>query len=148
MKAGDSIKVKFTRDNWICDPNSKESGVIVGIFPTIAFIKRWGDALIITNNRASFILESDTLRRFNEAGHEVVPNINKYVNERCLWVSISLYTEIEIKSSIAANRSPGMSYIDGAKCSKCQEFVVYANDGFTCWSCKQDPMRSVFRSID
>lgn len=151
MKAGDSITVKFTIDKHLADPNSKENGVIMGVFPTIAYSKRWGDALILVNARASFILSKEVVARFQQAGHEVIPKIEKYINEHALWVSISLYNEIvpnKLKSSIVANRSPGMSYIDGAKCSKCQEFVVYANDGFTCWSCKQDPLRSTFRSID
>lgn len=117
-------------------------GVSAGPTPRFVLVQ----ACLATKNCYSgpkFILENQkhVVEWVTHARYTLHKNIHLYIGFEVAWVEDINFTKIASQIT-SSNKNIKPPHLDGACCSICKNFAMYANEGFTCFSCRQDPYRS------
>ncbi len=156
-KIGDIVKICVTKDLRVCSRTNPEKHstldcTIIGIQTdeddgSLEYIYFPIHQHTIKANASFFILDNDQVNDWRSDKHYKLHNsIHVCVNQLICWRNENVIDTFIIQDIIIKKKISGP---DGSHCAHCKEFSPYAESGFTCWSCRQDPFRlSVIKPDD
>lgn len=145
MKPCDIVRLRFLGGN-ILLPSAKDGATKdVEVLATTP----GGDILVLDNGPYCMNLLQRSIDQYKSTKYLMHPNIVSFVNTTVRWYSDKLailvpnttLLSVDIKQNIIS-KAPWQSSIDGACCAICKNFTVYAESGFTCFSCRTDKYRA------
>lgn len=154
IQPGDLVNYWVNKNGWITlptDPNKTKLSMGHRVYAIARGIIL--DSLVVEYHAApvGFLLLPGIVQAYRDRKYELAPDIDaaasigktnvEWFEETLIIVSPGISFEEKKTAAPIKQRKAGECLIDGNPCIQCGEYILYANVGIKCFSCRQDRYR-------